>query len=42
VGIGLDAYYLKEEKADLERLLVLSHPYSIFGKTLSVEATVEV
>ncbi len=31
---------LDEEKAELERLLVLSHPYTQIGKTLSAEATV--
>lgn len=30
-----------EEKAALERLLVLSHPYTPIGKTLSVEATIK-
>src|SRR4030042_1771933 len=30
-----------EEKAELERLLVLSHPYTQIGKTLSAEATVK-
>ena len=30
-----------EEKAELGRLLVLSHPYTLIGKTLSVEATVK-
>ena len=29
------------EKAELERLLVLSHPYTTIGKTLSVEATIK-
>ena len=33
--------YVSEEKAELERLLVLSHPYTQIGKTLSVEATVK-
>jgi hypothetical protein len=33
--------YLDEEKADLERLVVLSHPYTTIGKTLSAEATVK-
>ena len=33
--------YVTEEKADLELLLVLSHPYTTIGKTLSVEATVK-
>jgi hypothetical protein len=30
-----------EEKAEIERLLVLSHPYTQIGKTLSAEATVK-
>jgi hypothetical protein len=38
---GWTRIYVKEEKADLERLLVLSHPYTTIGKTLSVEATVK-
>jgi hypothetical protein len=29
------------EKAELERLLVLSHPYTTIGKTLSAEATIK-
>jgi hypothetical protein len=33
--------YVSEEKAELERLLVLSHPYTQIGKTLSAEATVK-
>ena len=32
---------LSEEKAELERLLVLSHPYTTIGKTLSAEATIK-
>jgi hypothetical protein len=32
---------LDEEKAELERLVVLSHPYTQIGKTLSAEATVK-
>ena len=32
---------LEEEKAQLERLAVLSHPYTTIGKTLSAEATVK-
>jgi hypothetical protein len=32
---------LDEEKAELERLVVLSHPYTTIGKTLSAEATVK-
>jgi hypothetical protein len=31
---------LDEEKAELERLVVLSHPYTTIGKTLSAETTV--
>jgi hypothetical protein len=38
---GWTRIYVTEEKADLERLLVLSHPYTTIGKTLSVEATVK-
>jgi hypothetical protein len=30
-----------EEKAEIERLLVLSHPYTTIGKTLSAEATIK-
>jgi hypothetical protein len=30
-----------EENAELERLLVLSHPYTTIGKTLSAEATIK-
>jgi hypothetical protein len=30
-----------EEKAEIERLLVLSHPYTEIGKTLAAEATVK-
>ena len=33
--------YVSDEKAELERLLVLSHPYTQIGKTLSAEATVK-
>ena len=29
-----------EDKAEIERLLVLSHPYTAIGKTLSAEATI--
>jgi hypothetical protein len=32
---------VSEEKAEIERLLVLSHPYTHIGKTLSAEATVK-
>ncbi len=38
---GRTHIYLDEEKADLERLVVLSHPYTTIGKTLSAEATVK-
>jgi hypothetical protein len=30
-----------EEKAEIGRLLVLSHPYTTIGKTISVEATIK-
>jgi len=30
-----------EEKAELERLVVLSHPYTTIGETLSAEATIK-
>ena len=32
---------VREEKAEIGRLLVLSHPYTTIGKTLSVEATIK-
>jgi len=32
---------VSEEKAEIERLLVLSHPYATIGKTLSAEATIK-
>jgi hypothetical protein len=32
---------VSEEKAEIGRLLVLSHPYTEIGKTLSVEATIK-
>jgi hypothetical protein len=38
---GWTHIYVSEEKAELERLLVLSHPYTTIGKTLSAEATVK-
>jgi len=38
---GSTHIYLSEEKAELVRVLVLSHPYTSIGKTLSVEATVK-
>jgi len=38
---GRTHIYLDEEKAELERLAVLSHPYTPIGKTLSAEATVK-
>ena len=37
---GWTHIHVSEEKAELERLLVLSHPYTQIGKTLSAEATV--
>jgi hypothetical protein len=38
---GWTRIYIGEEKAELERLLVLSHPYTTIGKTLSAEATIK-
>ncbi len=38
---GWTHIYVREEKAELERVLVLSHPYTQIGKTLSAEATVK-
>jgi hypothetical protein len=38
---GWTPIHVGEEKAELERLFVLSHPYTKIGKTLSVEATVK-
>jgi hypothetical protein len=38
---GSTHLYVSEQKAELERLLVLSHPYTQIGKTLSAEATVK-
>jgi hypothetical protein len=32
---------ISEEKAEIERLLVLSHPYTTIGKTISIEATLK-
>jgi len=32
---------ISEEKAEIGRLLVLSNPYTIIGKTISVEATIK-
>jgi hypothetical protein len=32
---------LREEKAEIERLLVLSNPYTTIGRTISVEATIK-
>jgi hypothetical protein len=32
---------LNEEKAEIERLLVLSNPYTTIGKTISAEATIK-
>jgi hypothetical protein len=37
---GLTRVYV-EDKAELERLLVLSHPYTTIGKTISAEATIK-
>ena len=33
--------YVIDEKARIERLLVLSHPYTTIGKTISAEATIK-
>jgi hypothetical protein len=38
---GFTHISVTEEKAELERLVVLSHPYTTIGKTLSVEATIK-
>jgi hypothetical protein len=38
---GWTHIYVSDEKAELERLLVLSHPYTTIGKTLAAEATVK-
>jgi hypothetical protein len=38
---GWTRIIVSDEKAELERLLVLSHPYTEIGKTLSAEATVK-
>ena len=38
---GWTHIYVSEEKAELERLLLLSHPYTQIGKTVSAEATVK-
>jgi len=38
---GWTSIKLVEEKAEIGHLLVLSHPYTLIGKTLSVEATVK-
>jgi len=38
---GFTHISISEEKAELERLVVLSHPYTTIGKTLSVEATIK-
>ena len=35
------AIYVIDEKARIERLLVLSNPYTIIGKTISAEATIK-
>src|SRR4030042_6371508 len=38
---GFTHISVSEEKAALERLVVLSHPYTTIGKTLSAEATIK-
>jgi hypothetical protein len=38
---GWTSLTVAEEKAELERLLVLSNPYTVIGKTISAEATVK-
>jgi hypothetical protein len=38
---GWTHIFVGEEKAELGRLLVLSHPYTKIGKTLSAEATIK-
>ena len=38
---GWNLIRVTEEKAEIERLLVLSHPYTKIGKTLSAEATIK-
>ncbi len=38
---GFTHITVSEEKAELERLVVLSHPYTTIGETLSVEATIK-
>jgi hypothetical protein len=38
---GWTRIYVNEEKAALERLHVLAHPYTTIGKTLSAEATIK-
>jgi hypothetical protein len=38
---GFTHISVSEEKAELGRLVVLSHPYTTIGKTLSVEATIK-
>jgi len=38
---GWSSLHLSEEKAEIGSLLVLSHPYTSIGKTISAEATVK-
>ena len=38
---GFTHISVSEAKAELERLVVLSHPYTTIGKTLSAEATIK-
>jgi hypothetical protein len=38
---GWTHIHVSEEKAEIERLLVLSNPYTIIGKTISAEATIK-
>jgi hypothetical protein len=38
---GLTHIKLGEEKAEIGRLLVLSNPYTLIGKTISIEATIK-
>jgi hypothetical protein len=38
---GWTHIHISEEKAEIGRLLVLSHPYTTIGKTLSAEATIK-
>jgi uncharacterized protein (DUF58 family) len=41
LAAGFTHIAVSEEKAELERLVVLSHPYTTIGKTLSAEATIK-